>query len=51
LRQEIQGNFRVHVQLGKTMPVCQIEKEFQEARIMWLGQKTIKDQYCTLPPD
>jgi len=46
--QNIQSGIRVHAEFCKTMPMCQNEKELQDTRIVWFGEKTIENWDRTL---
>lgn len=38
----------MHTELGKTMPVSQIEEKLEDVCIVGFRQKAIKNGYCTL---
>jgi hypothetical protein len=48
LRQNMQSGICVYAKFCKTMPVCQIKKEPQDASIVWFWKKTVKNRYCAL---
>lgn len=47
-RHYIQCRVYVHSEFRKTMEVCKIKKELQEACVVWLREEVLKDWYCAL---
>jgi len=38
----------VHMELGKTMPVSHVKKDFENIGVVGLRKETIKNRYSTL---